>query len=90
MNGDNGVLAILDAEAQALADEGYRVAAAKLRGAKLRAERLAWASGAGLADLQAMTAAADRGEVWTVNAGARLRLQELAAALADFITGGAA
>lgn len=40
------------------------------------------ASGAGLSDLLAMVAAADRGEVWTVNAGTRLRLQALTAALA--------
>jgi len=40
------------------------------------------ASAGALADLDAMVAAADRGEVWVVNAGTRLRLEELRAALA--------
>lgn len=44
------------------------------------------ASAGALADLDAMVAAADRGEVWVVNAGTRLRLEALRAALA----GGAA
>jgi len=43
---------------------------------------LAEAASAGLADLQAMIDAADRGEVWSVNAGTRLRLDALRVAVA--------
>jgi len=44
---------------------------------------LAEAAAAGLADLQAMIDAADRGEVWTVNAGTRLRLEALQVAVVN-------
>lgn len=40
------------------------------------------ALGGALMDLEAMTAAADRGEVWHVNAGTRARLEAARAALA--------
>ena len=46
------------------------------------AHDLAHAAAAALSDLDAMVAAADRGEVWTVNAGTRLRLDNLRAVLA--------
>ena len=58
------------------------------RGSRLHAPRidvdeLANASAGVLHDVLAMVAAADRGEVWVVNAGTRLRIEALQTALAN-------
>lgn len=44
-------------------------------------ENLCFAAEGALMDLRAMIEAADRGEVWTVNAGTRLRIAALSKAL---------
>jgi hypothetical protein len=77
-----GVLAVMDAAQKRWALVHETGNAEAMREARAAVAELTAAAAGGFGDLLAMVDAADRREVWTVNAGTRLRLERLAAALA--------